>query len=142
MNNTHRLFEESLSCLLAHVHPEWGDRDSFDVFTRLLAKNIRPAGWTANTHCDFKRDQVVSRREQWTTDALGRLARGHSSSRGKDFDCPIIIAEYDGLQRVLDGNHRINRWVIAGDTRVHNVNIHLIAGPANFVELPALIESA
>src|SRR5262249_22100362 len=140
--NTHRLFEESLHCLLPHIHPEWGDRDSLDVFMRLLAKNIRPAGWTANTHLDIKRDQVMSRREQWPTDALGKLARGHSSTAGKDFDCPIIIAEYDGVQLVLDGNHRINRWVIAGDARVHDVNIHTITGSGKFIELPAITESA
>jgi hypothetical protein len=90
---------------------------------------------------DIKRDQVRSRREQWTTDALGRLARGHSSTVGKDFDCPIIIAEYDGIQYVLDGNHRINRWVTAGDPRVHDVNIHTITGFGKFIELPAVTET-
>lgn len=83
----------------------------------------------------------MSRREQWTTDALGRLARGHSSTTGKDFDCPIIIAEHDGIQHVLDGNHRINRWVTAGDARVHDVNIHTITGSGKFIELPGVTES-
>jgi hypothetical protein len=27
----------------------------------------------------------------------------------------IIIAKYEGVQRVLDGNHRINRWIDAED---------------------------
>lgn len=126
MNND-ALFDESLRCLRAHLHPEWGDRHPVDVFARLLAKNIRPGGWTPNTHLDITRDQVTSRREQWTTEALGKLARGHGSTEGKDFGCPIIIAEYEGVQRVLDGNHRINRWVIAGDTRVHDVNVHAIS---------------
>jgi hypothetical protein len=139
--STHRLFDDSLSCLLPHVHPEWGDRDSLDTFTRLLAKTIRPAGWTANTHLDIKREQVRSRREQWTTDALGRLVRGHSSTAGKDFDCPIIIAEYDGVQYILDGNHRVNRWVSTGDARVHDVNIHTITGSAHYIKLPAVKEN-
>ena len=139
--STHRLFNESLNCLLPHVHPEWGDRDSLDAFTRLLAKTIRPAGWTPNTHLEIKLDQLTSRRERWTTDALARLARGHSATGGKDFDCPIIIAEYDGVQHVLDGNHRINRWVTAGDARVHEVNIHTITGCGYFIELPAVTKS-
>ena len=114
--SSHALFDESLRCLSAHCHPEWGDRHPFDVFTRLLAKNVRPAGWAPNTHLDIKPDQVSSRREQWTTAALGKLVRGHGSTAGQDFHCPIIIAEYYGVQCVLDGNHRINRWVDARDT--------------------------
>jgi hypothetical protein len=132
------LLDKSLRCLGAHLHPEWGDRHPLDVFNRLLAKNIRPSIGTRNTHLGSKRDQVSSRREQWTTEDLGKLARGHKSAAGQDFGCPIIIAEYEGVQRVLDGNHRINRWVTAGDTRVHDVNIHTIAGIGEFIELPAL----
>jgi len=45
-------------------------------------------------------------------------------------------------QRVLDGNHRINRWVTAGDTRVHDVNIHTTAEVGEFIELPALTNGA
>jgi hypothetical protein len=136
------LFDESLRCLLAHLHPEWGDRHPLDVFNRLLAKNIRPGAGTRNTHLSIERDQVSSRREQWTTEELGKVARGHKSTAGQDFGCPIIIAEYEGVQRVLDGNHRINRWVAAGDTRVHNVNIHTIAGVGEFIEFPALTNGA
>jgi len=136
--NSHQLFEESLRCLLDHLHPEWGDRDSFDVFTRLLAKNIQPPGWTKHTHLDIQREQVTSRREPWTTDALGRIARLHKSTAGIDVSYPIIIAEYDGVRYVLDGNHRINRWVDARDTRIHPVNFHTITGSGQFIELPAV----
>lgn len=136
------LFGESLRCLGAHFHPEWGDRNPLDVFNRLLAKNIRPSGWTTNTHLDIQPDQIRSRREQWTTEALGKLVRGHNSAAGQDFSCPIVIAEYAGAQRVLDGNHRINRWVAAGDTRLHDVNIHTISVTGAFIELPAVTHGA
>jgi hypothetical protein len=136
------LLDESLRCLRAHLHPEWGDRHPLDVFARLLAKNIRPSGWTSNTHLDIKRDQVRSRREQWTTEALGKLVRGHNSTAGQDFGCPIIIAEHEDVQRVIDGHHRINRWVSAGDTRVHDVNIHTISATGEFIELPAVTNRA
>jgi hypothetical protein len=81
--------------------------------------------------------QITSRRERWTTEALGKLALGHGSAAGEDFGCPIVIAEYEGIQRLLDGNHRINRWIAAGDTRMHEVNIHTAAGVGHFIELPA-----
>jgi hypothetical protein len=136
------LLEESLQCLRAHLHPEWGDRNPLDVFNRLLAKNIRPSGCTTNTHLDVTADQIRSRRERWTTETLGKLVRGHNSNAGQDFGCPIIIAEYRGVQRVLDGNHRINRWVGAGDTRVHDVNIHAVSENRAFIELPAVTRGA
>ena len=136
------LLEESLRCLRAHLHPKWGDRTPLDVFNRLLAKNIRPSGWTTNTHFDINADQIRSRRERWTTETLGKLVRGHNSTAGQDFGCPIIIAEYGGVQRVLDGNHRINRWVAAGDTRVHDVNIHTVSEAGAFIELPAVAQDA
>ena len=107
-----------------------------DVFNRLLAKDIRPPGWTKNIHADLQRQQITSRREQWATAALEALTRGHNSKAGDDFGCPIILAEYQGI-RVLDGNHCINRWVASSDTRVHDVHIHTVADPVRFVDLPS-----
>lgn len=134
------IFEQSLKCLLAHCHPEWGDRTPLDVFSRLLAKNVRPSSWTPNTHLELEPGQVTSRKEQWSTDTLAKLTRGHSSAAGNDFDCPIVIAEYEGKQWVLDGNHRINRWVLTKDTRLHDVHIHTIAIVGQFVELPPITQ--
>jgi hypothetical protein len=136
------IFDNSLRCLWAHCHPEWGDRLPLDVFNRLLAKNIRNDGWTKNTHLTIQPQQVASRQEQWTTDDLAKLPRGHGSSKGDDFACPIVIVEYDGAQRLLDGNHRINRWIATGDTRLHAVNIHAISGSGQFVVLPTTANGA
>lgn len=136
------ILDQSLMCLVAHRHPEWGDRVLFDVFNRLLAKNIKPSEWTSNTHLDIHPEQISSRQEQWTTEDLAKLLRGHGSAEGKDFDCPIIVAKYDGKQRLLDGNHRINRWIEVGDTMLHDINIHTIAGIGQFVELPAIQHDA
>jgi hypothetical protein len=132
------IFDESLQCLWAHCHPQHGDRIPLDVFNRLLAKNIKPTGWTANIHLNIQPQQISSRREKWTTDALANLPRGHGSTKGEDFDCPIVVAEYEGKQRLLDGNHRINRWIVARDTAPHDVNIHTIVGIGQFVVLPTI----
>jgi hypothetical protein len=131
------ILDETLECLRSHLHGKWGDKTPLDVFNRLLAKNLEPPGWTSNTHANFQRDQIVSRKEIWTTVALGQLARGHADPSGVDVPWPIILAEYEGL-RVLDGNHRINRWVKLNDSREHSVHIHAITGPIHFVELPSV----
>lgn len=82
--------------------------------------------------------EIRSRRERWSTSDLGRLTRGHASTDGDDFACPIILVEYDGKTRVLDGNHRMNRWVANNDERLHDVNIHVVERVGMFVELAAV----
>jgi hypothetical protein len=107
-----------------------------EVFNRLLAKHVKPRGWTKNTHFTVPAERITSRQEEWTTEMLAALRRGHGSTAGEDFDCPIIVAGYDGERRLLDGNHRVNRWIEAGDTALHRVNIHIVTGTAEHVELP------
>jgi len=130
------ILRESLCCLLTHFHPEWGDRIPLDVLNRLLAKNMGRAGPQKTGHADVRPEQIASRREQWSTADLGKLRRGHGDPTGVDVACPIVLVEYAGETRVLDGNHRINRWVNANDTRMHSVIIHTIAETVGFLELP------
>lgn len=130
------ILRQSLFCLLDHLHPQWGDREPIDVFNRLLAKHLGHAGMSKTTHTDFRVEQISSRREQWGTAELGKLRRGHGDHRGIDVACPIVLAEYAGEMRVLDGNHRINRWVRTNDSRLHEVHIHSIGGIAGLIELP------
>lgn len=131
---TDPLLRESLCCLLTHFHPEWGDRWPFDVLNRLVAKNLGRAGPNKTGHSDLRVEQITSRKEQWTTSNLGKLTRGHTDPRGVDIACPIILAECAGRTIVLDGNHRINRWVDSNDERLHDVIIHRIDEPFGFVE--------
>jgi hypothetical protein len=130
------ILAESIDCLRAHLHREWGDRSPDDVFYRLVAKNKRPPGWTKTTHLDPASVSIVSRREAWLTDKFATLTRGHASQVGKDFPCPIVLVEFLGEVLVLDGNHRINRWVATGDKASHAVNIHNLSGDPKYVELP------
>jgi hypothetical protein len=130
------LLRQSLTCLLGHLHPKWGDREPIDVFNRLLAKNLQPPGANKTTHTNVRLDQISSRRERWPTAKLAELRRGHTDPTGVDVECPIVLAEYAGELRVLDGNHRINRWVITGDTGLHDVNIHTVIGEARLVDHP------
>lgn len=137
INGNHdAILDQTLTCLRAHSHPEWGDSAPLDVLNRLLAKNIKPDGWTKYTHLNIQAQHIGSRREKWSIGELEKLDRGHSDPRGKDFECPIIIVEYQFKLRLLDGNHRINRWLLTQDTRLHDVNIHTVDGVGQFVELP------
>jgi hypothetical protein len=128
------LLRNALYCLLDHFNPKLGDKLPLDVFNRLLAKNIRPLGWKGVTHTDAQVSQISARQERWTTAQLAVLPRGHSDPSGVDIECPIIIAEYQD-QRLLDGNHRVNRWVCSGDQRLHEVIVLSVSGAIGFVEL-------
>lgn len=132
------ILEMTLQCLLPHLHPEWGDRAPIDVLNRLLAKNERPAGWTKNSHMDITPNRIHSRRERWGLTDFARLTRGHPGVAHAltRLDGPIVIVEYHGAMRLLDGNHRINTWVANGDAELHTVHIHTVEGTGRLVELP------
>lgn len=132
------ILEETLQCLVAHLHPEWGDCEPIDVFNRLLAKNVRPAAWTKNSHMDITFDQIHSRQERWSVAELAGLARGHAGVAGAytRLDGPIVVVEYLGAMRLLDGNHRINTWLATGDAGLHPVHIHAVEGAGQLVERP------
>ena len=129
------ILDQTLECLRAHLHPEWGDRKPLDVLNRLLAKNIKPDGWTPNTHLNIQRHQIRSRKAHWSLDELAKLDRGHAGISGKDFECPIIVVEYQSKQRLLDGNHRINRWLRLQNMQLHDVNIHTVEDVGQYIEL-------
>ena len=136
------ILQQTLLCLSPHCHPEWGDRTPLDVFNRLVAKNLRPAEWTPNTHLEIQESQISSRLEYWTTAALARVERAHPGVADRDSASPIILVEYAGALRLIDGNHRINRWVMQLDVREHQVNIHSINGMGQFIERPNAARSA
>jgi hypothetical protein len=130
------ILDQTLECLKAHHHPKWGDREPLDVLNRLLAKNIKPPGWTPNTHLNFQPHHIRSRSEKWSLDELAKLDLGHAGIHFWDVDCPIIVVEYQSKKRLLDGNHRINRWLRSQDTQLHDVNIHTVDALGQFIELP------
>jgi hypothetical protein len=89
---------------------------------------------------NIRPDRVRSRRENWRIERLGQLRRGHPGVAGPltRLDGPIVVVEYGGIVRLLDGNHRINTWVANGGSALHAVHVHAIEGTAEFVVLPAL----
>ena len=120
------ILDQSLDLLRYHYHPEWDDRSPLDVFNRLLAKNIRAPGWTDTDHMDIKPLQIRSHREKRSTGELARFHRPHGLDDPHREDCPIIIAMYEGKERLLDGHTRINYWFKQGNIGDHDVNVHVI----------------
>jgi len=120
------ILHETLQWLRAHTLTKWGDQNPWDAFNRLLAKNIKAPGWKNGDHMDIQPHQIRSHREKRSTDELTRFLRGHDRVNPQRTDCPIIVAVYEGEERLLDGNNRINYWVKQGNTEDHDVNVHVI----------------
>ena len=121
-----RILFETLMALRWHYHPEWGDRAEFDVLTRLLAKNIKRDDWTKYHHEPITVEQVRSRSEKRTTEQLLQLSIGHPRDKPQHLDGPIIVFDYEGEERLLDGNTRINHWIEKGNTERHLVHVHWV----------------
>jgi hypothetical protein len=131
------ILAQSLRIIRGHLHPEVGDRSLLDVFNRLLAKHVTQTLTMTNDHLDIQEHQITSRQEQWTTEKLKGLVTRRDPSE-QDSRCPVVIAIYDGIPRLLDGNHRINFWVAHSIQRTHQVNIHEVSGVGSLIKLPKL----
>ena len=70
--------------------------------------------------------QIQSHREKRSTEELAEFQRTHTRDSPKRQGCPIIIAVFQGEERLLDGTTRINLWVKEGNTELHDVNVHII----------------
>lgn len=65
---------------------------------------------------------AVVREERWLTYELSRLERKHSKAHDFDDNRPIVVVEFDGRLILVDGNHRVTRWIASG----HNVERQLL----------------
>ena len=120
------ILDETLRWLRAHTLTKWGDRNPWDAFNRLLAKSIKTPGWKDGDHMDVQPHQIRSHREKRSAHELARFHRTHDRDEPLREDCPIIIAVYEGEERLLDGTTRINLWVKRKSTELHDVNVHAI----------------
>ena len=62
------------------------------------------------------------REEWWQTNELSRLERKHNKVHDFDDDRPIVVVEFEGRLILVDGNHRVTRWLASG----HNVERQLL----------------
>jgi hypothetical protein len=61
------------------------------------------------------------RRDLLSTLELQRLKRKHDRTNDKDDRRPIVVVEYKGEPLLVDGNHRVNRWLSSSRISEHDV---------------------
>ena len=124
-----KILKETLFALKHQVHPEWGDATLFDVFTRLIARSIGRPTWTEDEHEPINIRDIRSRQEYRTTDELAKLDRHHSRNEPMSVDGPIVVIDYAGQERLIDGTARINLWEEGKNTDRHLVHVHTLSSP-------------
>lgn len=58
-------------------------------------------------------DTAVVREERWLASDLTRLDRKHGRTHDFEDDRPIVVLEHEGRLILVDGNHRVTRWLAA-----------------------------
>lgn len=52
-------------------------------------------------------------KEVWTLEQLQALERKHDRVNDKDDNRPLVVVKYSDRKLLIDGNHRVNRWLAA-----------------------------
>lgn len=131
------ILDATLMCLDPyHKKPRYGDRNGMDVFCRLLAKNILGIEGLSDLHLMIVPSQIRSERIEYSTsDLLNKFRTAHPRKDPKCTTAPLIVAVYEGRERLLDGNTRLNYWRQRGDNNMHVVHVHRIEGTGELVNL-------
>ena len=93
------------------------------TLNRLFSENL--GKWRRelySTRPYLQKGNLKVREESWTVAELDKLERGHNRTvtKGPD-DLPIIVVDYRGERRLIDGTTRINKWAAEGNEDRHTV---------------------
>ncbi len=64
---------------------------------------------------------AVVREELWPTAQLNILERKHQRVHNFNDDRPVIVVEYGNRKILVDGNHRVTRWITGAYQSQHRV---------------------
>lgn len=64
---------------------------------------------------------AIVRQERWSTEQLRTLDTKHQKVHEFDDDRPIIVVDLDKKRLLVDGNHRVARWVMKGESKLFEV---------------------
>ena len=68
---------------------------------------------SSRTPADVNENTATIRKERWTLEQLQALERKHDRTNDKDDNRPLVVVKYGDRILLIDGNHRVNRWLAA-----------------------------
>lgn len=106
----------------------------FDNFCRLVYKSIHTKDPRTPNQLGILQETIESEKQTRTVNELYLLKKSMPANHDRKdanpnrLNDPIIIVEYEGVERLIDGSTRITYWHNAGDlTKNLNVNFHKIS---------------
>ena len=111
--------ESELLWVLAYktLNPKVSDASPNACLNRLVNERL-----AKGSSVEIKEGTWIIREENWPTSQLGILDRKHRQTNECDDLRPIIVVEVDGRNLLIDGNHRVSRWLSESSTE-HRVLI-------------------
>ena len=124
------ILEETLDSLFRNQKKNDYETSGLQIFNRLLAKSILGRDPELHELLEIQKNQIRSYREKKTTEELREIQQSqtnkHARANPRNEDDPIVIVKHEGIDRLLDGSNRINKWFNEGNTEKHKVNMHEI----------------
>lgn len=97
------------------LYPKPNDATPNACLNRLTNERLKTFRVNLNESTAFVLD------EQWLTDDLVTLDRKHERFHDFDDERPIVVVDVHGRKLLVDGNHRVTRWLMQAVSRLHRV---------------------
>lgn len=98
------------------LKPKATDRSPNACLNRLLRERI-----SGRTPPEVNELTATIQKESWTRKQLQELERKHERINDKDDNRPLVVVKYGHQKILIDGNHRVNRWLAARTDSEHEV---------------------
>lgn len=104
------------------IRPKPTDASPNHCLNRLTRERVGEA------HSPISENTAIIRKELWPTDGLKILDAKHQDMHDYDDNRPIVVVEHGVRKILVDGNHRVARWLSLGSAIVHEVLIIQVKG--------------
>jgi hypothetical protein len=104
--------------------PKKSDASPNSCLNRLTNERLSRNGISLNPETATVREEV------WRTEQLLRFDRKHERMHDFEDDRPLVAVEHSGRCILIDGNHRVTRWLASNEAREHRVLIISLRGNA------------
>lgn len=88
------------------LKPKPKDPSANACLNRLVRERI-----SGRVPAELNENTATIRKELWTLEQLESLDRKHVRMNDVDDNRPLVVVMYGDRKLVIDGNHRVNRWL-------------------------------
>lgn len=98
------------------LKPKPTDSSPDACLNRLVRERI-----SGRAPAEVNENTATIRKELWTLEQLESLDRKHDRVNDMDDNRPLVVVKYGDRKLLIDGNHRVNRWLAGRSDSLHEV---------------------